>query len=122
MKSVFLAGSRKFFEGIEMILDVLTESKIKVSTAGKWKSSNKDTPESERTALLNAFKKIDKSDILYVYCSKEGYIGKTVAMEVAYAYSKKKEIVSSHKIKELSARSLVSKTMRLEEFTKYCKR
>ncbi|MBI4163923.1 MAG: hypothetical protein HY512_03605 [Candidatus Aenigmarchaeota archaeon] len=62
-----------------------------------------------------------QSNIIYVYC-EDGYIGKTVAMEIAYAYCKKKEIISSHKIEELSARALVSQVMKLADFIKYCKR
>ncbi len=120
MKSVFIAGSRKFYEDIELYLDILTEAQVKASIAGKHRRS-KDTLESEKAALLSAFEKIDKSNVVYVY-SQDGYIGKTVAMEIAYAYSKKKEIISSHKIEELSARGLVSQIMKPADLIKYCKR
>ena len=121
MKSVFIAGSRKFFEEIEKLVQQLKENRIKVATAGKWENSQKDTLESEKIALLNAFQKIDEFDICYIY-SKEGYIGKTVAMEIAYAYAKKKELISSHKIEEFSAQALISKIMDSEELIKHCKR
>ena len=121
MKSVFIAGSRKFYEEIEKLVQRLKHNKIKVATAGKWDNKQKDTLESEKTALLNAFQKIDEFDICYIY-SQDGYVGKTVAMEIAYAYAKGKELISSHKIEEFSAQALISKIMNSEELIKHCKR
>ncbi len=111
MKSVFVAGSRKFFEEIERLVRTLKEKGIEVFTAEKPKDI--DT-ESEKAALLRAFQKIDKSDILYVF-ARDGYIGKTVAMEIAYAFSKGKKIISSEAIEEPSAKSLVSEIMNTKE-------
>lgn len=119
MKSVFLAGSRKFFDKIEELTLKLKDNDIKASTAGKFDKTQEDTLESEKTALLRAFQKIDKSDIVYIY-SEEGYVGKTVAMEIAYAYSRKKEIISSHLINELSAQSLISKIIKPEKLIEFC--
>ena len=118
MKSVFIAGSRKFFEEIEDLIHVLKQNKINVKTAGKGTMAG-DTLETEKMALLTAFKNIMESNVCYVY-SKDGYIGKTVAMEIAYAYARKKEIISSHKIDELSAQALVSKIIKPEKLAKYC--
>lgn len=119
-KSVFIAGSRKFYEDIEELVQTLEESKIRAATAGKWRNTKEDTLEGEKTALLNAFRKIDESDIVYIY-SKDGYVGKTVAMEIAYAYAKKKELISSHRIDEYSAQALISRIMAPEKLIKYCK-
>lgn len=121
MKSVFVAGSRKFYEEIEKLVQELEDNGIKAATAGKQDNKHGDTLESEKTALLNAFQKIDESDICYIY-SKDGYIGKTVAMEIAYAYAKDKELISSYEIDEFSAQALVSSVMNPEELIKYCKR
>jgi hypothetical protein len=77
--------------------------------------------ESEKTALLRAFQIIDGFDITYIY-SREGYIGKTTAMEIAYAHARKKELISSHKIEDFSAQALVSKVMVPDELIKHCKR
>jgi undecaprenyl pyrophosphate synthase len=120
MKSVFIAGSRKFYDEIERLVQQLTDNKIRVVTAGKYDSKQRDTPESEKQALFNAFQKICKTDICYIY-SKDGYIGKTVAMEIAYAHANKKELISSHKIEDFSAQALIFKIMACEELIKYCK-
>jgi hypothetical protein len=120
-KSVYVAGSRKFFDEITGLVATLKKSGIEASNAGKWDKARKDTPESEKTALLRAFREIGGKDVTYVYAPR-GYVGKTVAMEIAYAYSRKKEIASSEKLEELSARALVSRVMGPGRLAEYCRR
>ena len=120
MKSIFLAGSRKFFDELETIKKNLKKENIRVETAGKWDKNTPDTLESEKNALLRAFKMIDESDILYVI-AKDGYVGKTVCMEIAYAYAKNKEIISSNEINEYSAKALITKIKTPKELIEYCK-
>ena len=120
MKSVFIAGSRKFYTEIESFLEKCKNNKVNASTAGKW-AGEKDTFDSEKNALFSAFERIDKSGILYVF-ARDGFIGKTVALEIAYAFAKGKEIISSEEIKDFSARTLVSKVMSPEEFVENAKR
>ncbi|NOQ37427.1 hypothetical protein GQ472_00935 [archaeon] len=120
MKSVFLAGSRKFFDDIEKSVLVLKNNNINVATAGKWDNTQEDSLESEKSALLRAFKEIDRSDIVYIY-AVEGHIGKTVAMEIAYAYARKKELIALHEIEDFSAQALISKVIDISELVEYCK-
>ena len=120
MKSVYIAGSRKFFDEIVKLVQTLKNANIKVATAGKWDKNQKDTFESEKNALLRAFKEMDNADITYIFAS-ERYIGKTVAMEIAYAFAKNKELISSNEIEEFSARALISKIINPEKLIEYCK-
>ena len=113
MKSIFIIGSRRFYKEIKDLERELSKLEIKINFGSKWNFFKKDSINSEKKALLFAFKNIRKSDIIYVYC-KNGYIGKSVAMEIAFAYSLKKKIISSHKIDELSARALLSKIIKPE--------
>ena len=115
MKSVFIAGSRKFFEEIDQLVRLLKQNGIVVATAEK----QKDDQENERAALFRAFQRIDRADIVYVL-AKGGYIGNTVAMEIAYAHAKNKEIISSEPIAEQSAIALISSIMKLEKFVEHC--
>ncbi len=119
MKSVFIAGSRKFYIEIENLVQKLENKNIKVAAAGKWNKGQEDTPESEKNALLNAFKKIDEFDIVYVF-SKDGYVGKTVAMEIAYAYARNKIIISSHEIEEMSANVLIKNISSPDNLIEFC--
>jgi hypothetical protein len=120
MKKIFIAGSRKFYEEIDKIQDDLITIGIKVETADKSRDSEEDNLDNQTFVLLNAFKKIQEADILYVY-SKEGYIGKTVAMEIAYAHAMKKEIIAREEIKELSAQALITRKLNEIELINFFK-
>lgn len=120
MKKIFIAGSRKFYKEIDKLQDELLRIGIKVETADKSRDSEEDNLDNQTFVLLNAFKKIQEADVLYVY-SKEGYIGKTVAMEIAYAHAMKKEIIAREEIKELSAQALITKNLNEEDLLNYCK-
>jgi hypothetical protein len=119
MKSVFIAGSRKFYGDVEKLICLCKEDGIKAETAGK-PHGGEDTFESERDALLRAFQRIDSSDILFVVAGG-GYVGKAVALEIAYAYAKGKEIISSETISDFSVRALVTKALKPEELARYIK-
>ena len=120
MKPVFIAGSRKFYNEIHDLVGKLKENNIQVATSGEWDESQEDSFESEKDALLRAFKEMDESEVVYIFCNK-GYVGKTVAMEIAYAYAKEKEVISSEEIEEFSARGLVSQVLSSDELVDYCK-
>lgn len=117
MKSIFIGGSRKFFDDVEKLVELLGENDIKAETAGKV-LNQEDTFETEKSALFRAFEKIGNSEIVYIV-AKDGYIGLTVALEIAYAHAKNKEIISSEEIKDLSARSLISKVMKPGDLIEY---
>ena len=120
MKTVFIAGSRKFSIDVEKLDKLCKENGIKSFTAGKI-LNKEDTFQSEKSALFRAFKRIESSNILYVVARK-GYVGKTVSLEIAFAFSKRKEVISSEVIEDFSVRALVSKVMRPEKLIKYAGR
>jgi hypothetical protein len=105
MKTLFIAGSRKFQSVILPLVDTLQSLGYRPLTPQKEKIESDE--EGERQALLLAFKQIDESDLLYVY-AKDGYIGKTVAIEMGYAFAKGKKIIASEQLSEFSAQALVS--------------
>lgn len=73
MKSIFIAGSRKFFDETQDLVKECKKNKIKVETAGEWDSSLEDNLEGEKKALLKAFKEIDDSKVVYIF-AKQGYV------------------------------------------------
>lgn len=119
MKSVFVAGSRKYYKKIEDLVHDLNEKGIKTTTTGKCADRDKDTKESEDTALLNAFRRIDEFDICYIV-STGGYVGKTVSIEMRYAKKRNKELIASEEIPKNSTRVPVSTVMTIEELVEYC--
>ncbi|MBI5391496.1 hypothetical protein HZB00_00680 [Candidatus Woesearchaeota archaeon] len=118
MRSVYIAGSRRFFNDINFFAGILKENNIEVRIPKKGLSDR--SFEKEKEALFRALKLIDSCGVFYVF-SKGGYIGKTVAMEIAYAYAKGREIIAMEKIEERSAQALISKIMGKEELIGYCK-
>ena len=59
--------------------------------------------------------------MLYVVANN-GYTGKTVALEIAYAFAKGKEIISSEELEDFSTKSLISKVIKPEELVEFTKR
>lgn len=118
MKSVFMAGSRKFYDEIAAVRELLEREGLNAFLPDK--GLGESTFEGEKTALLKAFSLIDGCDLVYVF-AKEGYVGKTVALEIAYAFARGKEIVSSESVQDNSVRALVSKTLSPFELTLFLK-
>jgi hypothetical protein len=120
MKTVFVASSKKFYEDVKKIKTKLDKLGVK----GFYPYFEFDAEAAEKNEALkkkltlNHFPEIDMIDVLYVF-AKEGYVGYSVTIEIAYAYAKNKEIISSEPIKEFGVKALVSKVMAPEEFVKY---
>jgi hypothetical protein len=112
---IFIAGSRKFYDEIEHLKDKLNERGVEAETSGKWDSTQEDTVENQRDALMRAFETIDTADALYIL-AKDGYVGKTVAMEAAYAHARGTTIMASEPVEELSVKGLVDEVVPVKEF------
>ncbi|MBW2982748.1 hypothetical protein KY327_00420 [Candidatus Woesearchaeota archaeon] len=112
---IFIAGSRKFYHEIERLKDELDARGVTALTSGKWESTQEDTMENQRDALLRAFEGLDDADTLYIL-AKDGYVGKTVAMEAAYAHARGVAIISSEPVEELSVRGLVDEVVPVKDF------
>ena len=56
---------------------------------------------------LEHFAAIDQSDLLYVLCP-EGYVGRSVTLEIGYAYAKGKRVFFSEPTKVLEALNLIA--------------
>ena len=99
MSTVFLAGSRKFYEDINWLETELKKKGVNVL-------KGRDPTDSE-DANKKMFERIDASDIIYVV-AKAGYIGLTVALEIGYAHAKKKEIIASEPFSEKGSDAIIS--------------
>lgn len=115
MKQIFIASSRKFYSEVEQLIQRLKATGTIGLTPMKKKMDTDD--ESEKLALLKAFSLIDSVDEIYVY-AKNGYIGKTVAMEMTYAYANHKKVIASEKIEEPSANAVATAIIDIESYIK----
>ena len=118
MKTVFLAGSRRFSDNLENVFKLL--EKAGISAIKGRDNTGILNREDEMKAHQEMLRRIDKSDMVYIV-SGDGYIGKTVALEIGYAIGKKKEVISSIALTEAEANSFISKVMNIEELIEYIK-
>lgn len=79
-----------------------------------------DKLEEARRMALEHLERIDNADVVYII-SPNGYVGKSVCMEVGYAYAKGKPIYSSEKIDDFSIMSLVSQILSEDELIQIIK-
>ena len=119
MPAIYIAGSRKFFDDIEKLAQVCAVHGVIVHTPKKGLGDSGF--DGEKEALFRAFALIDECSVMYVF-ARRGYVGKTVAMEIAYAHARAKKIISSEEIEEFSARALVSEVVPPEELVGYFKK
>lgn len=118
MKTVFVASSRRFYDIIFKIKAQLDDLGVKGFYPYVDKVDIESNPEEKKKVTLQHFPEIDGADVLYAVV-KDGYVGFSVTIEIAYAYAKGKEIISSEPIKELAVSALVSKIMSPEKFIEY---
>ncbi len=105
---IYIAGSRKFLPQIrQLISDLQNAGKTIVSTL------TKDTL-TEKEALELSFQMIKSADMVYVF-AKDGYVGKTVSLEMGYAHALGKQIVSSEIIQNESIHSIVNGVRKPED-------
>ncbi len=116
VKSVFIAGSRKFFDEINELVASLEKRGIVVYTASKHRSETDD--ESEKAALSRAFERMKASDVTYIF-AKNGYVGNAVAMEASFAYAQKKEILASELISDQTVSGCVSRIVPPEKLAAF---
>jgi hypothetical protein len=63
--------------------------------------------EMDSRGILGCVKKIDDADIVYIV-NPEGYIGKSVSIDIGYAYAKNKAIYVMHQVDDPPVMDLVN--------------
>lgn len=118
MTKIFLAGSRKFAKELQDIYEKCTLAGIEVLKGRDSVESLSE--EAEKKAHLEMLRRIDQCDVVYIV-SKEGYIGKTVAMEIGYAIAKNKQILSMEKITEAGLNHFVTGILSPKKMLEKCR-
>jgi nucleoside 2-deoxyribosyltransferase len=107
VKTLYVAGSRRFIKEITISINALQEAYVVTTTVL--------TPNlSEKEAIQDAYFKIQQADFIYIV-AVDGYAGKTVALEIGYAYALGKPIISSEKITDESIQPSISKVLSPQE-------
>ena len=137
MKSVCLCGSFKFFDQILKLEKFFIDRGITIYRPNPFKYRDKVHPsifidtwnslsyleklKESRQAELAHLRKIDLTDVIYVV-NPSGYIGKSVTLEIGYAYAKGKIIYSQEPVEDLNVMSLIRKAISPEELVEILKK
>jgi hypothetical protein len=97
MKRLYVCGSFKFMRDMERL-----ERKLKEENLPFQMSKKMDSP-----GILGCLKKIDDADVVYIV-NPEGYIGKSVSVDIGYAYAKNKSIYVMHRVDDPPVMDLVN--------------
>jgi hypothetical protein len=97
MKNLYVCGSFKFRPEIEGLERKLKEENIQFQVSKEIGSRG----------ILGCLKKVDDADIVYVVNPK-GYVGKSVSVDIGYAYAKNKSIYVMHAVDDPPIMKLVT--------------
>jgi len=104
MKMLYVCGSFKFVSKMNELEEKLKEENIEFLMSKKRDSRG----------ILGCLKKIDAADVVYVI-NPGGYVGKSVCIDVGYAYARKKTIYAMHSIEDPPIMKLVNGVLSFEE-------
>ena len=97
MKRLYVCGSFRFIHEMEGLERELKEENIQFQISKKMDSRG----------ILGCLKKIDDADVVYIV-NPQGYIGKSVSVDIGYAYAKNKVIYVMHAVDDPPIMNLIS--------------
>jgi nucleoside 2-deoxyribosyltransferase len=77
--------------------------------------------EMDSRGILGCLKKIDDADVVYIVNPK-GYIGKSVSIDIGYAYAKNKSIYAMHQVNDPPVMDLVNAVLSPKAFIEFLKK
>jgi hypothetical protein len=77
--------------------------------------------EMDSRGILGCLEKIDNADLIYVV-DPEGYVGKSVCIDIGYAYGKNKLIYAMHSIEDPDIMGMVHGVLSFEELVSFLKK
>lgn len=125
---ICICSSFKFYKNVQDLALSLKNTGFEVLLPipnpffGWKKNDNDELPKEVLEAywkhLTDHLKRINAADIVYIYTENE-YIGNGVSLEIGYAYSKNKKIISSDNINDLPISCFVDEIVTPENFIGY---
>ena len=110
MKRVYVCGSFKFLTQIEELEKMLCKEYIEFVV-----SKNLDV-----RGILGCLEKIDNADVVYVV-NPDGYVGKSVSVDIGYAYARNKPIYVMQPVDDPPVMTLVNSVLSFEELVNILK-
>ena len=97
MKKLYVCGSFRVVREMEELEGRLREGNIEYQMSKEMNSRG----------ILGCLRKIDDADVVYVV-DPEGYIGKSVSVDIGYAYAKNKSIYVMHPVDDPPVMDLIN--------------
>ena len=110
MKRVYVCGSFSFMDKIEELKAKLKKENIECIVSKSM----------DARGILGCLEKVDQADVVYVV-NPEGYVGKSVSVDIGYAYARNKSVYVMHQIEDPPVMSLVSGVLSFEELIHFLK-
>lgn len=104
MKKLYVCGSFRFAPEMESLEASLSKENIEYQISKKMDSRR----------ILGCLKKIDDADVVYIV-NPRGYIGKSVSVDVGYAYARNKLIIVMHSIDDPPVMDLINGVLSFKE-------
>jgi len=104
MKRLYVCGSFRFLREMQELESKLKEKNIQYQMPKKKGSHG----------ILGCLKKIDEADVVYVV-NPEGYVGKSVCVDIGYAFARDKPIYVMHPVDDPSLMNLINDVLSFEE-------
>ena len=101
---VYVCGSHRFLDRIETLERKLRKEGVEVLVFKKI----------DDRGIIGCLDKIDKSDIVYVV-DPNGYVGKSVSVDIGYAYARNKPIYVMIQIDDPTVMNLVKGVLSFQE-------
>jgi len=97
MKKLYVCGSFRFKREMEGLERKLKEENIQFQISKEMNSYG----------IVGCLKKVDDADIVYIV-DPRGYVGKSVSVDIGYAYAKNKSIYVMHSVDDPPIMKLVN--------------
>jgi hypothetical protein len=104
LKKLYVCGSFRFRREMEYLGHKLGEKNIAYEML-----ESKDS-----RGILGCLRKINDSEVVYVV-NPDGYVGKSVSVDIGYAYAKNKRVYVMHTIDDPPVANLISGVMTPDE-------
>jgi nucleoside 2-deoxyribosyltransferase len=110
MKRVYVCGSFKFINKIEELEALLEAEGVEFLVS-------KDL---DARGIVGCLEKVDQAGIVYVV-DPDGYVGRSVSVDLGYAYAKNKPIYVMHSVRDPPIMDLVNGVLSFKELVDFLK-
>jgi len=104
VKRVYICGSFEFISKIAKLKELLQSENLEFVVSENF----------DFRGILGCLEKIDRAEVVYVV-NPEGYVGKSVSVDIGYAHARNKLIYVMHPIDDPPVMSFVNGVLSFEE-------